>query len=142
MLKDKIAADFLVAYKAKDMIKKNFLGTLKGAIETETGKISGDITEEAVLAIIKKFDKNVKENIAMRKQSGLPTDEQELELSFLAPYLPQMMSLEQITEKVKVIIMTGDAKNVGQVIGQFNKENKGIAFDNNEVKQVVMENFK
>ena len=37
-LKEQINADFLAAYKNKEMAKKNFLGVLKGSIQTKEGK--------------------------------------------------------------------------------------------------------
>ena len=75
-LKERINIDFMDAYKNKDMKKKDFLGVLKGMIQTNEGKqiIS---TDENVLKIIKSIEKGVIENIEGRKKSGLDVSEQE-----------------------------------------------------------------
>jgi uncharacterized protein YqeY len=37
-LKERINSDFMIAYKAKDMNKKTFLGILKGTLQTQETK--------------------------------------------------------------------------------------------------------
>lgn len=137
-LKEQINADFMEAYKAKNMEKKNFLGVVKGTIQTEEG--NGILaTDENIVKLIKKIEKNIKENMTSRKSLNLDITEQYNELSYLSPYLPQLMSADEIRVKVKAILETATNKNIGFVIGTFNKENTGLSFDNNEVMLIIKE---
>lgn len=137
-LKDKINADFMEAYKAKDMKKKDFLGVLKGAIQNNEGKliISSD---DNVRKLIKSMEKGVNEILEGNKTLGVDTSEQELELSYLKPYLPELMSETVIREKVRLIILEAANKNIGFLMGMFNKQNQGQAFDNNVVSKIIKE---
>jgi uncharacterized protein YqeY len=137
-LKERINIDFMDAYKNKDMKKKDFLGVLKGMIQTNEGKqiIS---TDENVLKIIKSIEKGVIENIEGRKKSGLDVSEQELELSYIKPYQPTLMTEDEIRFIVKHIISVSTNKNQGFLMGTFNKENVGKAFDNKIVSKIIQE---
>jgi uncharacterized protein YqeY len=137
-IKDQINADFMEAYKAKNMEKKNFLGVLKGAIQTQEGK-NIESTDENVLKVIKSLEKGINENIEGRKASGLDTVEQELELSYIKPYQPELMSEDVIREKVRLIILEVGKANLGLLMGTFNKQNNGKAFDNKVVSNIIKE---
>ena len=126
-LKEKINADFITAFKAKEMEKKNFLGLLKGEIQNEEGR-GTTTTDETVMVILRKMEKSLKQT---------NTEESMGELKYLEPYLPQLMSEDQI----RVIVLAYKAAgltNVGQIMGQFNKEHKGLA-DNKLVSNIVAE---
>lgn len=131
-IKERINADFMEAYKAKDMKKKDFLGVLKGAIQTQEGKMI-ESTDENVLKVIKSFEKGIVESIEMRKSVSLDVTEQEAELSFIKVYQPASMSDDEITSILTDIISRVPNKNEGTVMGFFNKENKGKVFDNKAV---------
>ena len=124
-LKEQINADFLIAFKAKEMEKKNFLGLLKSEIQTDEGR--GTVTtNETVTAIVRKMEKSLKQT---------NTEESLGELKYLKPYLPNLMSEDQI----KVIIINYKANGLtqmGQIMGQFNKEYKGLA-DNKLVSTII-----
>jgi uncharacterized protein YqeY len=126
-LKEKINAEFLEAFKSKDMTRKNFLGLLKGEIQTEEGR--GTVsTDETVTAIVRKMEKSLKQT---------NTEESLSELKYLEPYLPKLMSEDQI----RVIIINYKANGLtqmGQIMGQFNKEHKGLA-DNKLVSTIISE---
>ena len=136
-LKEKINADFMEAYKAKNFEKKNFLGVLKGAIQTQEGKLIPS-TDENVLKVVKSFEKGINETIEAKKKLGQEITEQTAELSYLQPYLPTLMSEEEVRSIVKEILgREGVNKNQGFLMGMFNKEQKGKAFDNKLVSQII-----
>lgn len=136
-LKEKINADFMEVYKAKNFEKKNFLGVLKGAIQTQEGKLI-ESTDENVLKIVKSFEKGISETIEAKKKLGQEIAEQTAELSYLQPYLPTLMSEEEVRSIVKEILSReGVNKNQGFLMGMFNKEQKGKAFDNKLVSQII-----
>jgi uncharacterized protein YqeY len=126
-LKEQINADFITAFKAKEMEKKNFLGLLKGEIQNEEGR--GTITtDESVMIILRKMEKSLKQT---------NTSESLGELKYLESYLPTLMSEDQIRLIVKGYRDTG-LTNAGQMMGQFNKEHKGLA-DNKLVSTIIAE---
>ena len=126
-LREKINDEFMSAFKNKEMDKKNFLGVLKGEIQNEEGR-SGEITDEGVMNILRKMEKSL-------KQTNTPESLQELE--YIKPYLPQLMGEEQIREII-LGYKTNGLNNVGQMMGEFNKNYKGLA-DNKLVSQVIKE---
>ena len=116
-LKEKINADFITAFKAKDMEKKNFLGLLKGEIQNEEMRPNAVSNDGNTMTILRRMEKSL-------KQTNTP--ESLNELQYLEPYLPQLMSEDQIREIVKAYKASG-LNNAGQIMGQFNKEHKGLA---------------
>jgi uncharacterized protein YqeY len=126
-LKERINADFMLAFKNKDMSKKNFLGVIKGEIQTEEGR-TGVATDEVVLGILKKMEKSL-------TQTNTPESLKELE--YIKPYLPQLMSREQVISLIKEMINNGH-DNMGKIMKQFNTEYSGKA-DNKIVSEVAKE---
>jgi uncharacterized protein YqeY len=127
MLKEKISEDFMIAFKAKDMNKKNFLGVIKGEIQNaELRGISP--TDENVLNILKKMEKSLLQT---------NTTESLAELEYIKPYLPQMMSEKLIREKVLTYKKSG-ITNLGQIMGEFNKHYKGQV-DEKMVSEIAKE---
>jgi uncharacterized protein YqeY len=126
-LKERINVDFIEAFKAKNMVKKTFLGILKGEIQNEEGRGTAT-TDESVLVIVKKMEKSLKTT---------NTPESLVELEFLEPYLPTLMGEDKIREILTEYKNNG-LSNVGQMMGEFNKSFKGLA-DNKLVSNIVKE---
>jgi uncharacterized protein YqeY len=126
-LKEQINAGFMTAFKAKDMERKNFLGLVKGEIQNEEGR--GTVTTDgSVLIILRKLEKSI-------KQTNSP--QSLVELEYLKPYLPNLMSEDQIKTIIQGYKESG-LTNTGQIMGQFNKEHKGLA-DNKLVSEIIKE---
>jgi uncharacterized protein YqeY len=127
MLKEQINQDFMTAFKAKDMNKKNFLGVIKGEIQNaELRGISP--TDENVMGILRKMEKSLLQT---------NTSESLGELEYIKPYLPAMMSESLCREKVAMMIGSG-LTNVGQIMGEFNKHYKGLV-DNKMLSNILKE---
>ena len=127
MLKEQINQDFMTAFKAKDMNKKNFLGVIKGEIQNaELRGISP--TDENVMGILRKMEKSLLQT---------NTSESLGELEYIKPYLPVMMSESLCREKVAMMISSG-LTNVGQIMGEFNKHYKGLV-DNKMLSNILKE---
>jgi len=136
-LKERINQDFIAAFKAKDLAKKTFLGTIKGAIQNQEGKLV-ESTDENVLKLLKSFEKGLVETIEAKTKLNLGVSAEKSELTHLQVYLPTLMSEEEITTIVKEIVSRPDInKNQGFLMGLFNKENKGKAFDNKVVSGII-----
>ena len=129
-LKEQINADFMIAFKTKDMEKKNFLGVVKGEIQNEEGRKIGRTvsSDDMVMTILRKMEKSL-------KQTNTPESLKELE--YIKPYLPTLMDETLIRSIIESYKNTG-VNNVGQMFGSFNKEYKGKA-DNALVSKIVKE---
>jgi hypothetical protein len=126
-LKERINTDFMTAFKAKEMEKKNFLGVVKGEIQNEVGR-SGKDDDETVLGILKKIEKSLKQT---------NTAESLVELEYIKPYLPVMMDEISIRSIIRSFKKEG-IDDVGKMMGAFNKVYKGKA-DNALVSKIVKE---
>ena len=126
-LKEKISADFMTAFKAKDMDRKNFLGVVKGEIQNEEGR--GTVaTDDVVLGILRKMEKSL-------TQTNTPESLGELE--YIKPYLPQLMGEDQI-RTILADYKSNGLDNMCALMGTFNKEHKGLA-DNKLVYTIIKE---
>jgi uncharacterized protein YqeY len=126
-LKERINAEFMIAFKNREMEKKNFLGVVRGEIQNEEGR-SGIASDEVVLGILKKIEKSLTQT---------NTDHSLKELDYIKPYLPQMMSESLVRERVEIYINSG-LSNMGQIMGEFNKNYKGLV-DNKMLSEIVKE---
>ena len=132
---EKINKDFIDAYKAKNMGKKNFLGLIKG----EASRDSKDPSDEEVLKVLKKMEKSLAtsaSNSEILKDSWTIDDE----IATVQSYLPTLMSEEEIEKELHIIMSTCSAEqlNIGYLMGSFNKEFKGKA-DNKIVSKLIKE---
>lgn len=126
-LKEQISADFMTAFKAKEMEKKNFLGVVKGEIQNEESR-NGGVTDESVMSILKKMEKSLKQT---------NTEDSLRELEYIKPYLPTLMDETLIRSILESYKNTG-VTDMGKMMGSFNKEYKGKA-DNALVSKIVKE---
>jgi uncharacterized protein YqeY len=113
-LKVQINADFMKAFKEKNMKLKTFLGTLKGEIQTaEKNSMVENLSDEDVIKILNKFAKNCKENIRLTND-----EKSKVELEIVEAYLPKQLSAEEIQSKIEALVASG-VKNLGQIMKEF-----------------------
>jgi uncharacterized protein YqeY len=113
-LKEQINADFMKAFKEKNMKLKTFLGTLKGEIQTaEKNSMVENLSDEDVIKILNKFAKNCKENIRLTND-----EKSKVELEIVEAYLPKQLSAEEIQSKIEALVASG-VKNLGQIMKEF-----------------------
>ena len=63
-LKEKINADYMTAFKAKDAVSKKLLSVIKGEIQTIEKNVGVDsLSDEEVTKILNKTVKSLKENL-------------------------------------------------------------------------------
>lgn len=138
ILKNKIETDFSEAYKAKRFDEKNFLGLIKGMVQTEEGK-QVKSTDENVLKLLKKLEKSLNETKTAKSLLNQATDKETLELSWLRRYLPSEMTEDEIRSSLADITANTPFTNAGRLVGEFNKVNKGKSFDNKMVSTIANE---
>lgn len=95
----KIRADALAARKARDP-KSSVLTTLIGEVDTRTKTLSParEMTDDEVVAVVKKFIKNAEETLTALKpgQHDEAIAKARAEVMALTAYLPQQMSEAEI----------------------------------------------
>ncbi len=114
---EKINSDFMDAYKAKDMDKKNFLGVLK----TEVTKESKTPNDAHVMSKIKSMIKNAKATDSLT----------ESELQIINKYLPLQMSDQLLEDRIRFYVSAENIDSpsqMGKVMG-FLKQNYDGQYD-------------
>ena len=141
MLKTKISADYIQAFKNKDAISKSLLSTIKGEIQTiEKNLVVENLSDEEVSKILNKFAKNLKENINILCGKELESDKSlaanflktKEELKIVESYLPKEMGREEVISKIDELIASG-ANNMGLIMKGF----VGLQVDKKLVSELV-----
>lgn len=115
MLKEKINADYMTAFKSKNVIAKNLLSVIKGEIQTIEKNVGVEtLSDEEVTKILAKTRKSLEET-----RSKFPSDQVTEELFIVESYLPKQMTSEEIEMKIDEMIEFGAASNVGEVMKAF-----------------------
>jgi len=128
-MKNKINDIIKSSMKNGDKDKLNLFRVLKGEISRlEDGK--KELTEQETIKVIQKF---------VKKLETVGDEKSKSEIEMLQPFLPQLMSEPEIEDIIKMLIVTHnfcDMKDMGKLMGQFNKEYGGRA-DNKVVSRIV-----
>ena len=117
---DSIRADQLQARKEKNIIKVNLLTTLIGEA-VSIGKNAGnrETTDAEVVALAKKFIKNLQEAMEVYSRAGVDITNQQAEVQILEQYIPKQMSAEDLRSAILAIKeeITAGPKDMGKVMG-------------------------
>jgi uncharacterized protein YqeY len=144
-IKEQIDADYITAYKAKDITAKTALSSIKAAITNAfKSNVTWDATDDEIIKIINKGIKQREESIKMYETAGRQelVDKERDEMEVLKKYMPTQMTSDEITLALKEILqdLSVAIKNqqalVGKTIGEFNKRYQGRA-DIGTVKNIV-----
>ena len=130
MLKTKINADYLAAFKAGDTVRKMLLSVVKGEIQTREKNLAiAGLSDEEVTKILLKTQKSLKETISL---SG--DQKSKDELAIIEEYLPKEMTRDEVEAKVREVVGDGPV-NIGLVMKAF----AGMAVDRSLVSKVCQE---
>lgn len=142
MLIEKIKAAQLQARKEKNEVKKSLLTTLIGEAEM-VGKNSrnGSPTDEEVVKTLKKFEKNLQENLKIFRERGMQAEElfATTEMEYLLEFLPTKVSDDQIKTDIVSLIESMNLKMEQKSLGQITKELKikyGSQFDGGQISSI------
>ena len=129
-LKEKINADFMTAFKSKNMVAKSILSVVKGEIQTVEKNVGSDnLSDVEVTKILTKTVKSLKETISMAND-----EKSKVELSVIEVYLPKQMSKEEVTQKVTELVNSGITQ-----IGAIMKEFSTLPADKKMVSESIKE---
>jgi hypothetical protein len=117
MLKQKINDDYIAAFKKKDNLKKNLLGTIKGEIQNqEKNLMVENLSDDNIIKILTKVSKSIKEMVEKSNGENQKNAIQELEI--VQNYLPKQMDENEINNKIDELINSG-ISNLGDIMKSF-----------------------
>jgi uncharacterized protein YqeY len=136
IIKERIDADYITAYKAKDTNAKAALSSIKAAI-TVAEKNNGTwiATDDEIIKIINKGIKQREESIKMYDLANRPelTKKESDEIAVLRTYMPAQMTPQEIVDALTEImqgfagVITNPQALQGKTIGEFNRRYQGRA---------------
>lgn len=135
-LLDKIRQDAVAARRAKDP-KASVLVTLIGEADTNAKamKEPRPLEDAEVVAIVRKFVKNIDETLALVGQ-GAAAEKAKAERAALEVYLPVQMTAEEIATFARAAAAEG--ANLGQIMGRLKAEKAG-RYDGRLAASIVKE---
>ena len=140
-LQEQIELDLIQARKDKDAEKTGVLQLIKAGIEKAEIAKRDTLTEDEVLAVVKKEHKQGKESL----EAAVAADRKNLvhsysdKLYMIEKYLPQQLTEDEILAILKVGgAQKGD--NIGKLMGLVMKDYKSQV-DGALVKKVITDNF-
>ena len=143
-LLDTLNQDLKTAMKRGDDAAKRALRGVKAAItRAEKEKGNRPLTDDEILAVLRKQAKQRQDSIAAYRQAGREdlVAEEEAELKVIEAYLPQLMSEEEIRAVAQQVIEQVGAtspRDMGKVMKPLMAQLKGKA-DGRLVNQIVRE---
>ena len=140
-LRDQIPEDLKSALREKKSLELNVLRMLQASIKNREIDNKGELDDEQVVQVvsseIKKRRDAVEEFIKVSREDAAETEKQEIEI--LMKYMPEQLSEDEITSKVREIIANsgaGGMKDLGMVMKPVMSELKGKA-DGKLINQIV-----
>ena len=140
-LKETLLNDMKEAMKEKDVLRKNTVQSVRGAILQQEKDTMKEVNEEQILDIIMSEIKKRKDALADFEKGHRPdlVDAANSEIAILQKYLPAQLSEEELTALVRETIAEVSAvsmKDMGKVMGAITPKVKGKA-DNSKVSSIV-----
>ena len=141
-LRAKIMEDVKSAMKERAQVKLDALRFLQSAIKNREIELRPNaITQDEVLAVMKRLVKQRKESIEQYAQGGRQdlVDKETAELKVIESYLPQQMDrseVEKLAKEVVAALGAKTAKDMGAVMKEMQVRTGGRA-DNKAISDVV-----
>ena len=129
------------AMKEKDVLRKNTVQSVRGAILQQEKDTMKEVNEEQILDIIMSEIKKRKDALADFEKGHRPdlVEAAHCEIAILQKYLPAQLSEEELIALVRETIAEVSAvsmKDMGKVMGAITVKVKGKA-DNSKVSSIV-----
>lgn len=142
-LKERIAQELKEAMKNRDNFKRDTLRMINSAFKQIEVDERRELSDEDVIAILKKACKQREEASIQYKEAGreeLYAKEQE-EIRIITSYLPEQLSDERLKEELGLILKEVGAsspKDMGKVMGAANSKLSALA-DGKRISAMVKE---
>ena len=143
MIIDSINNDIAKLMKENDKVNLTTLKMAKNAIQTEKINKNKDLTNDDVIAVLRKFIKQKKDDIEEYSKFNKTdiVDALKKEVELIESYLPEEMSEEDINKGLDEIfaeIKPESIKDMGKVMGSAN-EKFGVNADKALVSKLIKE---
>ena len=140
-LNEKLMADLKESMKNKDTIKKSVVTMIRAAIKQREVDERITLTEDDIIDIIAKQQKQRKDALAEFEKAGREDliDQTKQEIEILASYLPQQLTdeaLENIVGDAIKAVNAQSMKDMGKIMGKVNEVAKGRA-DGKRINEMV-----
>ncbi len=140
-LKEKLLSDMKEAMKEKDVLRKNTIQSIRGAILQKEKDTLQEVSEEQILDIIVQEIKKRKDALADFEKGNRPdlVADTNAEVTVLQGYLPKQLSDEELTSLIHQVIEEVEAtsmKDMGKVMAAIKPKVSGRA-DNRKVSSIV-----
>ena len=138
---DRIQKDYIEAFKAKNTLKKDVLGLLKGAILNAKIDKKEDLTDDEITNLVEKQVKLRKDSVEEYKKAGKMDTVETLneEISILMEYMPEQLSIEEVNKIIDDVfnkVNPTSQKEMGLIMKEVNPLLKGKA-DMKEVSNII-----
>ena len=139
-LQDDLQARVTAAMKSGDNATRDTLRTVLGEAQMEAVRRNGEVSDEVLLAVVRKSVTGLKETVPLAKKGGRDTTSQETELALLESLLPRAWDREAIAaaltphrDEIRA------AKSDGQAMGVAMKvlKSRGATTSPDDVKAIV-----
>lgn len=140
---EQIQKDYIEAFKAKETVKKDVLGLLKGAILNAKIDKKEDLTDEEIINIVEKQIKLRKDSKEEYIKAGKDDIVKQLdeEISVLMEYMPEQLSIEEVNKIIDDTfskVNPTSPKEMGLIMKEVTPLLKGKA-DMKEVSNIIKE---
>ena len=138
---DKIQKDYIDAFKAKETVKKDVLGLLKGAILNAKIEKKEDLTDDEIISLVEKQIKLRKDSKVEYEKAGKQDVVNQLdeEISVLMEYMPEQLSEEEVNKIIDDAfnkVNPTSQRDMGLIMKEVNPLLKGKA-DMKEVSNII-----
>jgi uncharacterized protein YqeY len=141
-LKEKLMADYKIAMREKDQIKKNTVSLARAAIKQYEIDNRVELEDKDIVPILQKQVKMRKDALADFEKAGRTDllESYNAEIKVLEEYLPEMLSSDAILKVVEEVALglgiEGGKENIGKLMGPVMAKVKGLA-GGNEVREAI-----
>ena len=142
-LTERIEADYITAFKAREQLRIDTLHLIKAAIQrVSSEKLKDTLDDAEMLQVLNQQAKQRRETLEAAKKGGRQdvADQATQELAILNAYLPQQLSPEALKQLIDEAVQSAGA-NQGQVMKYVMQKAAGAA-DGKLVSQLVAERLK
>ena len=141
MLKEQLMEDLKDAMKNKDELKKNTVTMIRAAIKQIEVDKRVELNDDEVIEIISKEAKKRKDAIVEFEKAGRQDliDQTNAELELIKSYLPEQLSVEELTSIIEETIKEVGAetmKDMGKVMQAVKTKTAGRA-DGKTINEIV-----
>ena len=143
-LKEKLMADYKIAMREKDQIKKNTVSLARAAIKQYEIDNRVELEDKDIVPILQKQVKMRKDALADFEKAGRTDllESYNAEIKVLEEYLPEMLSSDAILKVVEEVALglgiEGGKENIGKLMGPVMAKVKGLA-GGNEVREAIQQ---